>query len=311
MIFENATLFFISIVIVIKSAGYATKYIIDIAKHLRLSEFFVTFVIAGVISIMPELFIGINSAIAGSSAIGIGTLIGSNIADLTLVIGIIALAGKKIMVNSSITRNNNAFLAVTALPVLFMLDGQLSRDDGIILVVAFLFYMSQLIKKEKIFSKHDSKDVISALKSMMFFIACLAVLFVSAHFVVESVVGISHELLIPSVVIGMFLVAFGTTMPEMAFSLKAVLAKHKDIALGNVLGNVAADCTLSMGIVAIIAPVETAFSAFATSMLFMVFSALLVVTLLQDGKKITSNDSFLLFFLYIVFALIELRHYFT
>jgi len=310
MILENAALFLASVLVLAKSAGYATKCMIDIARYMRLSEFFVTFVIAGVISIMPELFIGINSAMAGSPGIGVGTLIGSNIADLTLIVGIVALAGKKIIVDSSIMKNNTAFLAVTGLPVLLMLDGQLSGDDGIILVVAFLFYIMQFVRKEKMFSNQNPKNAVPVAKSLVIFTIAVAVLFVSAHFIVESVVGISQQLLVPSIAIGMFLVAFGTTMPELAFSLRAVLAKHREIALGDILGNVAADCTLSIGIVAIISPVQTAFSTFATSMLFMVFAALLVVTLMQDGRKITSNDSLLLFFLYAMFAVIELRSYF-
>ncbi len=307
MLLENLAVFLLGSLVLVKSGSYAVKSVSEIAKHFRFSNFFIAFVLAGFISIMPELFIGINSALIGDPAVGLGTIIGSNIADMTIVIGLIALVGKKINADKTIRKNNIYFLAVTSLPVLLMLDGELSRDDGLILVLAFFFYISKLFKKEKMFVKKKKSGQKMLVKNVSIFVLAMAVLFVSAHYIVEAAVQISLELLVPSIIIGLFLVSFGTTLPELTFSLRAVLARHKEIALGDVLGNVAIDSTFSIGIVALLGAVSTSFIVFATSMLFMVFSAMLVITLLQNHKKITWEESFLLFFLYAMFVIIELK----
>lgn len=311
MLLESIAVFLLSSLVLVKSGSYAVRSVADIARHFRFSEFFIAFALAGFISITPELFIGVNSALIGEPAVGLGTIIGSNIADLTVVVGLIALVGRQINADRMIRKNNIWFLAVTSLPVLLMLDGELSRDDGLILVLSFFFYMSRLFRKEKIFVKKGKDNIKFLAKSVATFAVSMAVLFAAAHFVVEAAVSISMELLIPSIIIGLFLVSFGTTLPELTFSLRAVMARHKEIALGDIMGNVAIDSTFSIGIIALLGPVSTSFIVFATSMLFMVFAALLVITLLQNHTKITWEESFLLFFLYAMFMIIELKGVFS
>lgn len=304
---EAAAVFVLASLALVKSASYAVKYITSIARHFRFSGFFIAFVIAGFISILPELFIGINAALLGQAAVGLGTIIGSNIADLTIVIGLVALVGRKVSGGRAAEKNNLYFLAVTSLPVLLMLDGRLSRDDGLLLVLAFFFYISRLVRKEKIFTARK-KDVKGALaKNLTLFVLSMAALYASAHFVVEAAISISLGLLIPPIIVGLFLVSFGTTLPELTFSLRAVMSRHKDIALGDVLGNVAIDSTFSIGVVALLGGITTDFLAFSTSALFMVFAALLVVTLLRNRGRITREESFALFFLYAMFMIIELK----
>jgi len=307
MVLLNVVIFIMASLVLVKSASYAVRHISAVANNLRFSEFFIAFVIAGFVSIMPEFFIGINSAFIGSPELGLGTVIGSNIADLTLVIGFIALVGKKINADTKILKNNLYFLIVTSLPILLMIDGNLSRDDGIFLVLSFSVYMWHLIKKEKMFSKRKAPNQLSLAKNIVYFIASMAVLFLSAHLIVENAVIISVTFLIPSIIVGLFIVSIGTTLPELTFSLRAVLAKHKEIAFGDILGNVAVDSTLTIGVMAIIRPISTDFSVFATSAFFMIFAALTVAALLQAEKKVTWKESFLLFLIYAFFVLIELK----
>src|SRR3990172_6627790 len=155
MLLESLAVFLLGSLVLIKSASYAVKSVSNIAVYFRFTEFFISFVIAGFISTMPEFFIGVNSALRGVPEIGLGTLFGSNIADLTLVIGAMALVGRQIKIDSAIVKNNLHFLVVTSLPVLLMLDGRLSKDDGLFLVLAFLFYISKLFEKEKMFRKNN------------------------------------------------------------------------------------------------------------------------------------------------------------
>jgi cation:H+ antiporter len=308
MVLEQLAIFLVSSLLLVKSASYAVRSASKLAIHMKFSEFFVAFFIAGLISIMPELFIGINSALEGAPAIGLGTVIGSNIADLTIVMGIVALAGRRIGVDPKMMKNAFGFIIVTSLPALLMLDGTISRDDGIILIFAFIVHMTNVARSEgiRIFA-HRKKAAGNGLwKHSALFVLSMILLFVSSFYIVESAVQISRAFMIPSIIIGLFLVSIGTTLPELTFSLRAVLSKHKEIALGDILGNVAMDCTLSIGIIALISPISSNFSAFATSLLFMILAALLLVTFMRDGK-ITWQESFAMFFVYAMFAALELK----
>ena len=140
---------------------------------------------------------------------------------------------------------------------------------------------------------------------MLIFAVSMALLFAAANFMVSSAVVIATEIYVPAVVIALFLVSLGTTLPELTFSLRAVMAKHKEIAFGDILGNVAIDSTLSIGIVALIHPVETGI-VFALGMMFMIFSALLISFMLDRKRMINWKEGLLLFAVYAVFALIEL-----
>ena len=140
--FENLFIFAVSLFIIIKSATLATKYAVRVAESFHLSKYIVGFIIIAVISILPEAFIFINSAFKGIPSFGLGTLFGSNVADLTLVFAIIImLAGRGIKVESKILKNNAVFPLLLLIPIILGLDGHYSRVEGAVLIIAgAIFY---------------------------------------------------------------------------------------------------------------------------------------------------------------------------
>jgi cation:H+ antiporter len=140
--FTNLFVFALSLFLVIKGATLATKYASKLAKGFRLSEYTIGFIIVAVISILPETFISINSAIQGIPSFGLGLLFGSNVADLTLVFAIITLIdGRGIKIESKILKNNRIFPFFLILPLLLGLDGYFSRLEGAALIIAgSIFY---------------------------------------------------------------------------------------------------------------------------------------------------------------------------
>jgi cation:H+ antiporter len=142
MIIVNLILFLIFLAVLIRCAGYAIKYSSRIAKTLRLPEFAVSFFIIALISVLPEATISVISAINGEPELGLGTLLGSNVTDLTLIFGIVALFSLKgIKVKSKILRNNFFYLILLLFPLILGIDGRFSRiDGGILLLLGVLFY---------------------------------------------------------------------------------------------------------------------------------------------------------------------------
>ncbi len=305
MVLADLAIFFAASIILVKSASIAVRSVSGLGIRLKMSPFFISFVLAGLVAILPELFIGINSSLSGVPSMGIGTIIGSNIADMTIVIGIVALAGRKIKVDKKTISNNAYFVIITILPIILMSDGALTRDDGLILIFAFLYYFSTIIRKEKLHIGKAKRDKLFW-KHILMFAASMIVLFASAHFMVDTGKAIAFDYRLPEALIGLLLLAIGTTLPELTFSVKAALARHKEIALGDIMGNVAIDSTLSIGVIAIISPVSNNFLLMVSSSLFMILGALVVVTLMQAGREITWQESFLLFYMYAMFLAIEI-----
>lgn len=298
-------MFLIFSLMLIKCASLAVKYIVQLAGHFNISEFVTSFLIAGFVSILPEFFIGVNSALEGIPEIGIGALIGNNIVDLTLVIGIVAILGKSIPTQRTDRISSYGFLFAVGLPLALMADGFLSRIDGIILVLTCIIYFALMLKNETLRDKRKYSSWEKIAPDLVAFCIMVLLIFISSHFVVTSAVEISHLIGFPEILAGLILISVGAALPELTFSIQAVMARHKSVALGDVLGCVVLDATLSIGVMAIIFPFPVQVGIIGVAALFMVFSALMVTTYL-DGQKLTRRDGIALIGLFIVFVVVQI-----
>src|SRR3990167_2440695 len=141
MIWLNLILFIVASAFLVYSSNIFVRSVSSIAKYLKLSNFIIAFIIVAFSNSLPELFVGIISAIEKTPVISLGNVIGSNIADLTLVIGIAILVGRGIKIKSKTIKRDTWFLlGFTLLPLILMLDKELSRIDGVVLLVAFGIY---------------------------------------------------------------------------------------------------------------------------------------------------------------------------
>jgi cation:H+ antiporter len=158
------------------------------------------------------------------SELSLGTLLGSNIADLTLVFGIVALVSSKgIKVKSKILKNNFYYLILLLIPLLLGLDGNFSRIDGLILIIIGGIFFYKIYHESKRFHKkfNDTKKE-PILNSFFFLILSLTCLIIGSYFTVEYAKKVVLETKIPEILIGITLIAFGTCLPELIFSIKAV-----------------------------------------------------------------------------------------
>ncbi|MBS3127123.1 hypothetical protein J4228_03080 [Candidatus Woesearchaeota archaeon] len=308
MILITLALFLISCTVLVVSGGYLVKLIIRIASYLKLSEFTVAFIIMAFFTSIPELFVGISSALRGNPALSLANVIGSNIVDVTLIIGIAALLGRGIKIKNQFIKKDSLLMFLIALVPLALLiaDQTLSRIDGVILVAIFVMYMGYLIKERRKLKKPvvaDNQKNIAIPISL--FIVCLSILFLSANFVVEYALQLSLELLLPPLVIGLFLVAIGTSLPELIFETRAVLAKKGDLAVGDAMGSIVCNSTLVLGMTAIISPITASLFTFLTSAIAMVIVTFLFMMLVRSKKGLSVMGSVLLILLYILFILFE------
>ncbi len=313
----NLLLFSLSCLVLLASGSFFIKSIIKITSFLKMSVFVVSFIIVGIATSLPELLVGVSSALASlknplsnTVALSLGNVIGSNIANLTIIVGIPILLARGITVGSKTTKKDSLFmLIISILPLLLMLIGKkLSRIDGFILIAVFILYCAWLIRKKKEFTKQTENNVgrWEIIINVCLFIFSALALYYSAKFTVQYASLLSIDLALPPIFIGLFIVALGTSLPELVVGFQAALSKNHDIILGNIMGSVVANSTLVLGATALIFPITSDLLIFFVSISFMIIAASLFTIFVESGKRIHWMNGVVLIFVYIVFIIVEM-----
>ncbi|NMB47848.1 sodium:calcium antiporter [Candidatus Kuenenbacteria bacterium] len=301
----NFTLLIISLAVIIKSADLAIRYSSRLAEGLKLSRYLIGFLIVAVISILPETFVAITSAVEGIPAFGLGTLFGSNVADLTLVFVLVVLiSGHNLKVESRVIKNRFFHIGAMMVPIVLGLDGHYSRAEGVVLITVGLCFYYFIFKKNKREGKAGKKEI--KVSDVFKLLLSMAGLLLGAHFTVRYGVDLARGLSVSPVLIGMFVVGLGTTLPELLFSIKAARRAYDGLALGDILGTVVADATVVVGLVAMISPFAFNQRIIYISGVCMVFATVLLFHFMKTGKTLTKKEALLLLFFYFVFVTAEL-----
>jgi cation:H+ antiporter len=302
---ENFFIFIFSLFLVIKGATLATKYSAKLAESFHLSKYVVGFIIVAFISILPETLISINSAIKGIPEFGLGTLFGSNIADLTLIFAILIIYGSHgIKIESKVLKNIRFYPFFLSLPLVLGLNGYYSRLDGVFLIVAgAIFYY--MVFKNGIGDSTILHNGNGRYKSFFMLLFAMILLLIGAHFTVTSATALAYSLAINPILIGMLVVSLGTTIPELFFSLKSIKRKEDGLAVGDILGSVLADATIVVGIIALISPFYFPVKIVYVTGIFMLTASLILLKFMRSGQILSKKEGYLLLAFWMCYAIIE------
>lgn len=302
---NNILILIVSLFFVVKGATLATKYAVRLAKNCKLSKYTIGFIVVAVISILPETFVAINSSLEGLPEFGLGTLFGSNVADLTLVFAIIIAATKKnIKIENKILKNNIVYPFLFLIPLILGLDGYYSRREGAALIVAgiiFYYFASRSGPNEA----PDIKAKDKTWQNLILLLLSMALLLFGSHFTVISAANLAHNLNINPILVGMLIVGVGTTIPEMLFSLEAVKKNDDSLAVGDILGTVLADATVVVGIIALIDPFFFPKKIIYVTGVFMLLAAFILSYFMRTEKNISKKESAFLFLFWLIFVMTE------
>lgn len=312
MVLEILGLFLLSCVFLVIAGMLLVKSLVKLAAFLKLNEFIAAFILMAICTSLPELFVGISSALAGKPAFSLGNVIGSNIIDLTLVAGIAVALARGIRVESQVLRKEvYGMVLLATLPMVLMFIGQeLSRFDALILVGAYAIYFYKMLTAGHARYQEPLKDHISpwaGLGAFLLFVACGVGLYYSAKLVVQYGTELAVELALPPIIVGLFFVALGTSLPELTFSARAALTKHGGLALGDLVGAVVVNSTIVLAVTAFIQPIVNSFFIFLTSAMFMIAITFLFATFIASGTKLSWREGISLIIFYVLFVIIELN----
>lgn len=250
--------FIASLLVLVKSADWFLESSEKIGLALGLSPFIAGVIIVGFGTSLPELASGIAAVIAGASEVVVANAVGSNIANILLVVGFSVVFARGLSVSKSLIDLDLPLLAIAT--VLFLgavFDGVVTTGEAFLLLVTYAIYLlySFLHPAEEVHfldEKNSGKQPTTALDIFFFILGALG-LVISAKYLIESVISLSELIGISVGVIALVAVAFGTSVPELVVSIKAALRKKPDIALGNIFGSNVFNLLVVVGIPGLLA----------------------------------------------------------
>ena len=278
-----------------------------LAARLGVSTLVIGLTVVGFATSAPEMLVSASAALAGNPGLAVGNALGSNIANIGLVLGITALVAPLGMSSGTLRRELPMLLVITALAVLLLLDLELGRMDGVIMLVTLMLVMVWLVRVAKTPSSDDpmSKEFAGEIPSggttasyVGWLLLGLVVLLAGAQSLVWGAVNVAQSFGISDLVIGLTIVAVGTSLPELAASIAGVRKGEPDIAIGNVIGSNLFNLLAVMGIAGSIQPATLSGEVLTRDYPVMagmtVLLALLVYGALGHRGRITRLDGLLL-----------------
>ncbi|WP_343562288.1 calcium/sodium antiporter [Kiloniella sp. b19] len=289
---------------------------VGIARNLGLSPMLIGLSIVAAATSMPELMVTVTAGLQDAADVGVGNVIGSNIANVLLILGVGALIAPIKILPCEAFKDAIAMLGATALFILFALTGELGPLQGLIMIAALVAYLAYSYWKETKDQGDDaeeepSEEMEAAPKSLViasfFIVAGILGLILGSDFLIDGALFIARAAGIPEVVIGLTLVALGTSLPELATVVVAGLRGHSDVALGNVLGSNIFNLLLILGVLALVSPFSVAQDVVEFDMWAMLASSLLVLPVMLCGGKICRSRGGLFLLLYALYIGYQFR----
>ena len=318
MIF-NILLLFASGAILFWSANQIVRGVTYTAHYLKWSEFVIAFFVMAIAGALPNIFVGLSSVAHGIPELSFGDVMGSSVVDLTLIVAIAVFIGGGLSTKGKTVQASSLFaIFITVLPLLLILDGTLSRGDGIALILIFVAYASWLITKRRKFSavfNHNEEEHPTVQFRTFFFnlvrmFVGIALLLVAAEGMVRSMTFFAAAFRLPIILLGILISGLGTSLPEAYFAITAARKGKGDIIMGNLMGSVIVASSLVIGIVAILQPIVIEdFSPFAIARFFVFFAALFFLIFVRTDRRVTKKEGLFLLGIYIAFVVAEIVAY--
>ena len=298
------------------ASSWIVESLIRIARYLGWREFVVAFFIMAFVGTAPNLFIGISSALHKIPELSFGDIVGGNLFDLTIILGLATLIAKELPAKSKMIQTSALFtLAVAVMPLILIWDGTLGRGDGFLLILAFAFYIFWIFGKKERFSKiYEQEDGISLVKEFRGFLLDLGkialgiiILLLASEGIVRFATSFATDLNLPIALIGILIVSVGNALPEAYFAIASARRGKTWMILGDLMGSVIMSATLVLGIVALICPIRiTDFSPFLVGRFFLILAVLFFYLFIRTGKRITRKEAVVLLLIYFLFLVCEL-----
>ncbi len=352
MVLVNILGFVLGLILLVKGSDFFVNAAASIAEKLGVSDFVIGLTLVAMGTSLPELASSIVAALKAESDIVVGNVIGSNIANIGLIVGVGALLATIMTRREMLRRDGYIMLFAALLFYLFILNGMISRFEALILVLLYVAYAVFLFENKSKFPDEDTQAFTEFLRYFLEFkylitikkglepilshneqnrerageklkafsssglVRAFAVLILSgfavalgASLLVNEAVFFAEFFDLSKTVIGISLVAVGTSLPELGVTASAARRGYGNIAVGNVLGSNIANILLVAGTAALVFPITVIHASIRYNAPFMIFMSVLLLIFIRTGWKITRREGIAFLLLYTTFVILLFSHH--
>ena len=307
----NIFLIFLGFLLLVVGGEFIVRSSVALSLKFNISKFVIGMTVVSFATSLPELIVSVNAALNNSPSIAINNVIGSNIANIGLVLGLISILGK-ITVDNYFYKRDWPWMFFFSLLMWFFIsqDSVLQKYEGIILFLILIFFTLTIIKKSNYLDFEGSIDdkllKTSNFKIFIWLIISSITLYFGSEFLVNGAVNLAKQISISEAVISVTIVAIGTSVPELAASLVAIAKKEEGISVGNLIGSNIYNIGSVLGITAMIKEIPIAEEIIQRDIIWMLIFALIVIVLAIIPRKnyLTSLKGLIMFSMYLYFIFI-------
>ena len=304
----DVILMLVGFVLLVVGGDFLVRASVALSLKFNISKMVIGLTVVSFATSLPELLVSLNAALNGSPSIAINNVVGSNVANIGLVLGITALIGA-IYVDKTFYKFNWPVLMLFSLALYYFLsnDNQLAALEGAVLFVALILFVIIVLKTSKLTEKDDSIDVLSLVSTFKITVWLLIggiSLYFGSDWLVKGAVVIAKEIGVSEAVISVSIIAVGTSIPELAASVMAVVRNEKSISLGNLIGSNIFNIGSVLGLTAMVKPIVVDDPLIVSRDLIwmLIFAAILLpFSLILKRNEIRKTEGFALVFVYGVF----------
>jgi cation:H+ antiporter len=276
-----------------------------VARAFGVSEIAITLLALSILASFPELLVSVFAALKNTSSISLGTVLGSNIFTLLVVLGLAAVI-RPFHVKMVIEERDSVWLLLSSAVILILISGGISRWEGILLVALYFPYIYSVYLRERknrtnvpVKKRGSTKKG----KELFLLVGITFIMLISAEIVLRSGLKLSEIFRVPNFVMSLVMIGIGASIPETAIGISSALKKKTDITLGDVYGTNIFTCLFILGVCAIIHPIPSSVLAQTFILPFFIFSNVVLQLFFSTSHRVGRIEGILLIVIYAYFAL--------
>lgn len=284
--FQDIALSAVGLVLLFLGGDALVRGAVALAARLGLSPLVIGITVVGFGTSTPELLVSLQAALGGKPDIAVGNVVGSNMANILLILGAAAIISVIIIPFRDVGRDLAVMIGAAVALLAVSYDGQVSRIDGVLLAVGLVVYLALALRRPLPEAAGgptvdaDDFDRLSTSRTALFILGGLGALMAGAYLLVEGASGLARAMGITEAVIGLTVVAVGTSLPELAAALAAGYRKQSSVVVGNIVGSNIFNILAILGITAMVAPVAVAPRILALDIPLMLATSLTLLALI-------------------------------
>jgi len=304
----NIVLFLIGLFFLIKGSDLFVEAASQIARSYKIPEIIIGLTLVSIGTSLPEFATDIYASIKGQAGIVVGDLVGSNITNISLVLGVAVMMLGTMPSPKAVVKRDALFMLGTFFifaGICFMGNGTMGRIGGLVMIILMGGYLFYLFKNRDALAeleegeKHEEAVFNSIVKAWLFLFLGIVMIFLGAKAMVDNVVFVAERFNMSQGLIAATIVAFGTSVPELAVTITSIRKKKKGIALGNIIGSCIFNLLLIMGLCAIINPLEIESTLLYVVIPVMLLCGVMLVVFMRTGWRLVKAEGIAFLLVYV------------